>query len=77
MSRVYSEREARIFGRRAVCYSEGHRLRVRFDEGLRGGTQGGNRSGSTAPAACDEIKCKRCDVVFTATYPPIGQEARS
>lgn len=77
MSRLYTESEAEIIGRRLVCYVEGHRLRVKFDEGLRGGMQGGSRNGVTIPAACDEISCRRCDVVFTATYPPIGQEAKS
>jgi hypothetical protein len=74
-NRIYTEKEAEILGRRRVCYAEGHKLRVGFDENLRGGVQGGSRDRGQVPAACDAIGCRRCDVTFTATYPPIGQEA--
>lgn len=74
--RVYTENEAEIHGRRRVCYTEGHKLRVQLDEGMRGCTQGGHPGSGTLPAACDEIDCERCDVTFTATYPPIGREVK-
>ncbi len=77
MSRVYAENEAEMYGRRRVCYAEGHKLRVMLDTGVVGGVQGGSVSGGQLPAACDEIACGRCDVTFTAIYPPIGQEAKS
>mgnify|MGYP001608437850 CR=1 FL=1 len=70
MSKVYSEREAEMHGRRRVCYYEGHDVRIELRDGsMRGGVQGIN-------AVCDEITCNRCDGVFTVTYPPIGQEAK-
>ena len=76
MSRSYTEAEARILGRRMVCYSEGHKLESEMDRGLSGGVLAGTDRSFGRPAACDEIKCKWCDVTFTATYPPIGQEAK-
>lgn len=76
MGRIYSEREAEMYGRRRVCYYEGHKLVVAIDKGVNGGTQGAVANGRTVPAACDEIGRRRCDVTFTATYPPIGQEAK-
>jgi hypothetical protein len=76
MSRIYTEREAEIYGRRRVCYREGHKLSVLLNKGFSGGVQGAPAGGRVAPAACDEITCDRCDVTFAATYPPIGQEAK-
>ena len=76
MSRLYTENEARILGLRLVCYSKGHDLSALIDRGVSGGVQGGNPRAGSMPAACDEISCNRCDVTFTANYPPIGQEAK-
>lgn len=76
MSRLYTENEAKILGRRLVCYAEGHKLSALIDRGVSGGVLGGNPRSGTMSAACDEISCGRCDVTFTATYPPIGQEAK-
>jgi len=60
----FTRREAIILGRRDICYKEGHDLRVANMDYRGGGIQGEN-------AACDEIRCARCDVVFAATYPEL------
>lgn len=67
---TYTHSQALTIGAREICRIEGHRLAMPFYDGnLRGGVQGEN-------AACDEITCKRCDVKFTATYPPLATPAQ-
>jgi hypothetical protein len=73
--RLYTEREAEIIGRRSVCYTEGHDLVLSsMSGGVQGITEAEARALGVMVAACDKIKCRRCDVAFTATYPEIGQE---
>lgn len=74
MTRVYTEKEAEIYGKRRFCYDEGHDLTARIDDGM---TFGGvqlqyDRELGDKPAACDVIKCRRCDAKFEVTYPEIG-----
>lgn len=70
--RLYTEAEAVVLGARETCRREGHKLKMPFYEPGNisvGGVLGDN-------AVVDEISCRRpCGVKFTATYPPIGQEA--
>lgn len=81
--KLYTAAEAEKLGRRLICAAEGHRLKIAFDDGLRGGVQGLTQANRAAlgfgraarPAACDEISCLRCDVVFTATYPPMEERS--
>ena len=62
---TYTHSQAVKLGRREVCRAEGHQLLIAFHAlKARGGVQGEN-------AACDRITCTRCDVKFTATYPPL------
>jgi hypothetical protein len=70
--RIYTEAEAIILGTREVCRREGHKLKMPFYEP--NNTWVGGTLGQNAPV--DQIECRRgCGVKFTATYPPIGQEA--
>ncbi len=72
---VYNHREAERYGRRRVCYELGHDIPNPIETSLtRGGVQWGGRPGEPG-AACDSLKCERCDGVITVTYPEIGRPA--
>jgi hypothetical protein len=71
--RIYTEKEAEIYGRRKVCASEGHEISTPFDRGLRGGEQMQyDRYKGQPISACDQMSCDRCDAIITVTYPEIG-----
>lgn len=74
VTRVYTEAEAKILGRRLLCYEKGHDLYSALEIGRWGGEQMqyDRAPGQTTGAASDEIKCHCCDVVFSATYKVIG-----
>ena len=62
---MYTRAQAILIGAREICREEGHQFKLPDLTTTRGGVQGVN-------AVCDGITCRRCDVAFTATYPPIG-----
>jgi hypothetical protein len=78
-ARTYSEAEAIMLGRRKVCYTEGHRIiepdLTSRSGGVQGITEAEARKLGVHVAASDQFICRRCDAIFTVTYPEIGQEA--
>lgn len=73
--KLYTADEAQKLGRRFICYLEGHRFQLpdmtTAGGGVHGVTPEEARRRGVSQAACDEISCERCDVVFTATYEPM------
>lgn len=72
---VYNWREAERYGRRRVCFEEGHDIPNPVASSITcGGVQWGAGKGE-ARAVCDKLRCERCDAVITVTYPEIGRPA--
>jgi hypothetical protein len=72
-TRVYTEQEAEIYGKRRVCYGEGHEFESNLERMSFGGVQMDyDRNPGEREAACDSIRCKRCDAIVKVTYPEIG-----
>jgi hypothetical protein len=74
--KVYTEAEAELYGRRRICWANGKHDLVTStgNGGVQGISHAEARRRGVSVAACDQVKCRVCDVAFEASYPEIGQE---
>lgn len=73
MISAYSEADTIIVGRRLICHTDGHKIITSSSVGgipIWKRTKIEEHQGYPTSAA-DDLECANCDVVFTATYPPL------
>lgn len=72
--RLYTDKEAALYGARLICAREGHDIRDGMDGYSSGGVQMQyDREPGQAKIPADRISCARCDANFEVTYPEIGK----